>query len=178
MTDRNLFIVFPKSLGTNHSAVLASAHQCPLNFPMRAIVWKVVCPRSTSYHSRLTPWRQFSLGGLSEEPSPFLFIFPEKMEAPIFLGCLPSSPLGFGYFQVACFTSRSRELVKVRTSPVFLLMRNMGMPEGSWETILKAILEFIWFGSSASVAFRIITRESGRIGESSNTIQSPRLHSR
>lgn len=34
------------------------------------------------------------------------------------------------------------------------------MPAGSWETILKAILELIWFGSSASVAFRIITRES------------------
>lgn len=46
------------------------------------------------------------------------------------------------------------------------------MPAGSWETILKAILEFKWFGSSASVAFRIITSESRNIGKLSKTLHS------
>lgn len=50
---------------------------------------------------------------------------------------------------------------------MFLLMRNMGVPAGSWEMILKAILEFRWFGSSASVAFSIITSESRKTGKCS-----------
>lgn len=91
------------------------------------------------------------------------------MEAPLSLGLLAIKPFRVLMLSGSLFTSRSRELVKVRTSPVFLLMRNMDMPAGSWETILKAILEFIWFGSSASVAFRIITRESGKIEKSSKS---------
>lgn len=53
------------------------------------------------------------------------------------------------------FTSLSRFIVATRTSPVSLFMLNAEL--GFWDMILKAILEFRLFGSSASVAFIFIT---------------------